>query len=112
MTGSGRSKVAKLRPVGQREVDGDPWRERTVWADIGFGVENHHDGRSVVEMGIEVPPLIVASFGADALTVLKPRDFSRGDAKPLVIGRTIRKPKVGIPGALHRYLFYRDEFIR
>src|SRR5216683_2242774 len=60
--------VEQLRPgvekfhegaaVSQGEVDGDPWRERTVRADIGFGVENHNDGRTIVEMGIEVPPFI------------------------------------------------------
>ena len=46
--------------VRQGEVDGDPWRERTVRADIGLGVEDHDDGRAIVEMGIEVPPFIAA----------------------------------------------------
>ena len=106
--------VEQLRPgvekfhegaaVSQGEVDGDPWRERTVRADIGFGVENHNDGRTIVEMGIEVPPFIAAPFRADALTVLELSYFSGGDAKSFVVGGTIRQPTVAVLAAMHELL--------
>ena len=71
----GVEKLLEGAAVRQGDVDGNPWRERTVRADIGLGVENHDDGRTIVEMGIEVPPFIAAPFRADALTVFKPRYF-------------------------------------
>src|ERR1700738_1433491 len=73
--------VEQLTPGGHRNVDGDPRRKRTVRADIGLGVENHDNGRTVVEMGVEVPPFIAAPSRADALTVLKLRYFNGGDAE-------------------------------
>jgi hypothetical protein len=69
----GVEKLHEGAPVGQCNVDSNPWRERTVGADIGLGVEHHDDGRTIVEMGIEVPPFIAAPFRTDALTVLKLR---------------------------------------
>jgi hypothetical protein len=54
-------------------------------------------------MGIEVPPFIAAPSRADALTVLKLRYFNGGDAESLVIGGTIRKPKVAVLVAMHGY---------
>jgi hypothetical protein len=89
----GIEKLLEGSAVRQGDVDGNPWRERTVRADIGLGVENHDDGRAIVEMGIEVPPFIAAPFRADALTILKLRYFNGGDVKSLVIGGTIRQPK-------------------
>ena len=71
----GVEKLLEGAAVRQGDVDGNPWRERTVRADIGLGVENHDDGRSIVEMSIKVPPFIVAPFRADALTVFKLRYF-------------------------------------
>ena len=80
---------------------------RTVRADIGLGVEDHDDGGAVVEMGIEVPPFIAASFRADALTVLELRDFNGVDAESLVIGGTIRHPKEAILAAIHGHSLLR-----
>ena len=97
----GVEKLIEGAAVRQGDVDGDPWRERTVRADIGLGVENHDDGRAIVEMGIEVPPFIVALFRADALTVLNLRYLIGGDAKSLVIGGTIRQAKVAVLAAKH-----------
>jgi hypothetical protein len=56
--------------VGYCDVDGYPWW-RGHWADIGLGVENHDDGGTIVEMGVEVPLFIASAFKADVLTVLK-----------------------------------------
>ena len=99
----GVEKLHEGAPVRQGDVDGDPWGERTVRADIRLGVENHDDGRTIVEMGIEVPPFIAAPFRADALTVLKLRYVNGGDAETLVIGGTIRQPKVAVLVAMHGY---------
>ena len=104
-----RLRVEKLHEgaaVRQREVDGDPWRERTVRADIGLGIENHDDGRTIVEMSIEVPPFIAALFRADALTILQLRYFNAGDTKSLVVGGTIRQPKVAILAAMHGFSWH------
>src|SRR5437868_15428359 len=60
------------------------------------------NGRTIVEMSIEVPPFIAAPFRADALAVLKLRNVNGGDAKSLVIGRTSRQPKVAVLAAMHR----------
>src|ERR1700676_3224261 len=90
---SGVEKLLEDAAVRQRNVDGDPGREWTVGADIGLGVENHDDGRTIVKMGIEVPPFIVAAFRAGALTVFKPCYFNRRDAQSVVIGGTICQPK-------------------
>ncbi len=89
-----------------------PWRERTVRADIGLGVENHDDGRTIVEMGIEVPPFIAAPFRADALTVFKLRYFDGSDAKSLVIGGTICQPKAAILAVMHGYVSCGDRAVR
>src|SRR5258708_30635086 len=89
----GVEKLLEGSAVRQGDVDGNPWRERTVRADIGLGVENHDDGRAIVEMGIEVPPFIAAPFRADALTILKLRYFNGGDVKSLVICWTDRQAK-------------------
>ena len=102
----GIEKLLEGSAVRQGDVDGNPWRERTVRADIGLGVENHDDGRAIVEMGIEVPPFIAAPFRADALTILKLRYFNGGDVKSLVIGGTIRQPK-SVLAAMHRYSLVR-----
>jgi hypothetical protein len=85
----------------QRDVNGDPWRERAVRADIGLGVENHDNGRAVIEMGIEVPPFIAALFRPDALTVLELRHLNGVKTKSLVISRTIRQPEVAVLVAMH-----------
>src|SRR5882757_6221876 len=97
----GVENLHEVAAVRQGEIDGDPWRERTVRADIGLGVENHDDGRTIVEMGIEVPPFIAALFRADALTVLKRRYVNGRDTKSLVVGGAIRQPKVAILAAMH-----------
>ena len=99
----GVEKLHEGAAVRQGNVDGDPWREWTVRADIGLSEENHDNGRTIVEMGIEVPPFVAAPFRADALTVLKLRYFSGDDAKFLVIGGKIRQPKVTILAAMHGY---------
>src|SRR5712671_6762097 len=104
----GVEKLHESAPVRQGDVDGDPRRERTVRADIGFGVENHDDGRAIVEMGIEVPPFIAATFRADTLAVLKLRYVNGRDAKTLVIGGTIRQPKVAVLAAIHGYFLLRQ----
>jgi hypothetical protein len=110
---SGVEKFHEAAPVRQRDVDGDPWRERTIRADIGLGVKNHDDGCTIVQMGIEVPPpFIVAPFRADALTVLKLRYFNGGDAKSLVIGGTISQPKVAILAAIHAYFSLKPLWIQ
>src|SRR5260370_34735820 len=54
----GIEKLHEGAAVRQSEVDGDPWRERTVRTDIGLGIEDHDDGRTIVEISIEVPPFI------------------------------------------------------
>ncbi len=77
------------------------------WADIGLGVENHDDSRTIVEMGIEIPPFIVTAFRAGALTVFKLRYFNGSDAKSLVIGGTICQPKTAILAAMHGYSLLR-----
>jgi hypothetical protein len=105
---TGVEKLHEAAAVGQSDVDGDPWCERTIGADIGLGVEDHDDGRTIVEMGIEVPPFILAPFRADALTVLKLRYFNGGDAKSLVIGGAIRQPKVATLAAIHGYFLLRQ----
>lgn len=97
----GVEKLIEDAAVRQSDVDGDPRRERTVAADIGLGVENHDDGRAIVEMGVEVPPFIAATLRADPLTVLKLRHLDGGDAKSLVIRGTIRQPKVAALAAMH-----------
>src|SRR5438105_7701224 len=103
----GVEKLHEGAAVRQGEVDGEPWRERTVRADIWFGIENHDDGRTIVEMGIEVPPFIAPPFRADALAILKLRYCNGGDAKPVVIGGTIRQPKVTIRAAMREHYFLR-----
>src|ERR1700686_1500763 len=100
---TGVEKFHGAAAVGQSDVDGDPWCERTIGADIGLGKEHHDDGRTIVEMRVEVPPFVLAPFRADALTVLKLRYFNGGDAKSLVIGGTISQPKVAILAAIHAY---------
>jgi hypothetical protein len=59
-SGAGVEKLLEGAVVRQGNVDGDPGREWTVGADIGLGVENHDDGRTIIEMGIEGPPFIAA----------------------------------------------------
>src|SRR6202022_1629680 len=100
---AGVEKLLEGAAVRQGNVDGDPRREWTVGADIRLGVENHHDGRTIVEMGVEVTPFITAALRADALTVFKLRYFNGGDAKSLVIGGTIRQPKTAILAVMHGY---------
>ena len=101
--GPGVEKLHEVSAVRQGEVDGDPRRERTVRADIGLGVEDHDDGGAVVEVGVEVPPLVAAVFSADALAVLELRDRSRVDVKSFVIGGAIGQPKVAALAVIHGY---------
>src|ERR1700687_228267 len=104
---AGVEKLLKGAAIRQGNVDGDPGREWTGGADIGLSVENHDDGRTIVEMGIKVPPFIAAALRADALTVLKLRYLIGGDAKSLVIGGTIRQAKAAILAAMHGYSLLR-----
>src|ERR1700731_4207624 len=82
---SGVEKLLEAAAIRQRNVDLTKGREWTVGADTGLGVKDHDDGRPIVEMGIEVPPFIMAAFRAGALTVFKPCNFNRRDAQSVVI---------------------------
>src|SRR3954453_21080755 len=98
----GIEKLHEAAAVRQSEVDGDPWREWTVRADVRLCIEDHDNGRTTVEMSIEVPPFIAALLRTDALPILKLRYVNGGEVKSLVIGGTIRQPKVAILAAMHR----------
>jgi hypothetical protein len=104
--GGGVEKLLVDAAVRQSDVDGDPWCEWTVRADIRLGVENHDDSSTIVEMGIEVPPFIAAAFRTDALTVFELRYFDGSDARFLVIVGTIRQPKMAVLAAMHEYLVW------
>jgi len=56
-------------------------------------------------MSIELPPFIAALFRTDALPILKLRYVNGGDAKSLIIGGTIRQPKVIVLAAMHGFGF-------
>src|SRR4030081_2132237 len=94
-------KLHKTAAVGQREIEGDPWRERTVRADIGLRKEDHDNGRTVVEMSIEVPPSAVDRFGPVVFPLVGLGYVTLGDAKSLIIGGTIRHPEMTVLAAMH-----------
>jgi hypothetical protein len=70
-TTGGVAEPVELTPIEQREIDGDPRRERPIRAQVGLGIEDHDDGRAVIEMGVEVPPLVAALFRVDTLGILE-----------------------------------------
>src|ERR1700722_1605915 len=107
----GVEKLVEGAAVRQSDVDGHPWCKWTVRADIGLGIEDHDDGRTIFEMGIEVPPFILAPFRADALTVLKLGYFVRSDPQSAVIEGMISQPKVAFLTETHGISLLRQSWL-
>src|SRR6266851_4980641 len=106
LNGSGDA-VELLEPpaIRQREIDGDSRCERSIRAHVRLGPEDHDDGRAVVEMGIEVPPLVAALFRADTLAILGLSHFDGIDAQFLIVGGPARQPKMVVLVARHDCAF-------
>jgi hypothetical protein len=90
LLGGGVVELLELPAIWQREIDGDPRCERSIRAHVRLGIEDHDDGGAVIEMGIEVPPLIAAFFRADTLAILELSHFDGIDAKFLIVGGPAR----------------------
>lgn len=71
--------------AGSVEVHGHERLEWTVRRQWVFGVEDDHQCRSVVEAGVEVPPLIRSGRGIGAQPVLPGCDEAGIDSEALVL---------------------------
>jgi hypothetical protein len=105
LIGGGVVELVEPPAIRQRKIDGDPRCERSVRAHVRLGVEDHDDSGAVIEMGIEVPPLVAAIFRAETLAVLELSNFDRIDAKPLVVGGEARQAKTLAVVARHHCSF-------
>jgi hypothetical protein len=105
LIGGGVVDLVEPPAIRQREIDGDPRCERPIRAHIRLGVEHHHDGRAIIEMGVEVPPLVAALFGADTLAILELRHRDGSDAELLIIGGQARQAKLAVVVAGHDWAF-------
>ena len=105
LIGGGVVELLEPPAIRQREIDGDPRCERSIRAHVRLGVEDHDDGRAVIEMGIEVPPLVAALFRADPLAVLELSHFDGIDAKFLIVGGPAGQPKMAVVVAGHDCAF-------
>jgi hypothetical protein len=105
LIGGGVVELLEPPAIWQREIDGDPRRERSIRAHVRLGVEDHDDGRAVIEMGIEVPPLVAALFRADTLAILELSHFDGIDAKFPIVGGPARQPKMPVLVARHDCTF-------
>jgi hypothetical protein len=61
----------KPSPVIQCEINCDPRREWSIRAHIRLGIEDHDDGRAVIEVSVELPPFVASLFDANALATLE-----------------------------------------
>ena len=75
--------------------------ERSIRAHVRLGVKGHDDGCAVIEMGIEVSPLVAAFFRADTLAILELNHFDGIDARLLIVGGTACQPKTAVLVARH-----------
>jgi hypothetical protein len=103
--GAGVAEPVELPAIWQREIDGDPRSERSIRAHVRLRIEYHNNGRTVIEMGVEVPPLVAAFFRADALTILELRHFDGLEAKFSIVGGSACQPKIAVLVASHRCTF-------
>jgi hypothetical protein len=110
LIGDGVVDFVELPTIRQREIDGDTWCERSIGAHVRLGVEDHDDGCAIIEMGIEVPPLIAALFRAHALAIFELSHLNGIDAKFLIVGGPIRQPKMTVLVARHDCAFVRCGF--
>jgi hypothetical protein len=109
LIGSGVIDFVEPSTIRQREIDGDPRCKRPVRAHIRLGVEDHNDSRAVIEMGIEIPPLVTAPFRPDTLTIFKLNHTDGIDAKSLIVDGPIRQRKTAVRVRRHFYDFSRDD---
>jgi hypothetical protein len=72
----------ELPTIWQREIDGDPRCERSIRAPDRLGVEGHDDSCAVIEMGIEVPPVIAALSRTHALAIFDYRNLCARESRP------------------------------
>jgi hypothetical protein len=86
--------------VGEVDVDADGWSERIVRRGEILVHEHHHQTGPVVEVRVEVPPLVRSSPVVGACTVLPRRHDISLEVQPLVVGvlRCDHRERLGVVG--------------
>jgi len=88
----GRPRVdreAALAEAGSVELDADLRAQPGPGAEARLGEEGHDEGAAVLEVGVEVPPLVAARSAIGAHAVLPRLDAVRVESEPLIVGGTV-----------------------